>query len=40
MDKKYLKEETSIKEILAPYLKNWKYFIATAVVMLVLLFFT
>lgn len=36
MDKKYLKEEVSIKEILAPYLKNWKYFIATVVVMFIL----
>jgi len=33
MDKKYLKEEISIKEILAPYLKNWKYFVGTVVVM-------
>lgn len=36
MDKKYIKEEVSIKEILAPYLKNWKYFITTVVVMLIL----
>jgi capsular exopolysaccharide synthesis family protein len=39
MDKKYLKEEVSIKEILAPYLKNWKYFIATVGMMFILAFF-
>jgi capsular exopolysaccharide synthesis family protein len=36
MDKKYLKEEFSIKEILAPYLKNWKYFIGTVILMVIL----
>jgi len=36
MDKKYLKEETSIKEIIAPYLKNWKYFIGAIVLMFIL----
>lgn len=36
MDKKYLKEETSIKEILAPYLKNWKYFVGSVLLMLIL----
>ncbi|WBV61541.1 polysaccharide biosynthesis tyrosine autokinase [Chryseobacterium camelliae] len=36
MDKKYLKEETSIKEIIAPYLKNWKYFVGSVVLMFIL----
>ncbi|WEK71704.1 MAG: polysaccharide biosynthesis tyrosine autokinase [Candidatus Chryseobacterium colombiense] len=39
MDKKYLKEETSIKEILAPYLKNWKYFVASVALMFILAVF-
>lgn len=35
MDNK-LKEEISIKEIIAPYLKNWKYFVVSVVLMLIL----
>lgn len=35
MDNK-LKEEISIKEIVAPYLKNWKYFVGSVVLMFIL----
>lgn len=35
MDNK-LKEETSIKEIIAPYLKNWKYFVGSGILMFIL----
>lgn len=31
-----LKEETNLKEILAPYIKGWKYFVGTVLLMLVL----
>lgn len=33
---KMLKEETSLKEILAPYIKGWKYFVGATLLMLVL----
>ncbi|MNU19440.1 Tyrosine-protein kinase ptk [compost metagenome] len=36
MDKKYLKEETEVREIIAPYIKNWKYFVGITFLMLVL----
>jgi len=36
MDKKYLKEETNVKELIAPYLKNWKYFVGSVLLMLIL----
>ncbi|WP_265427126.1 GumC family protein [Chryseobacterium sp. YIM B08800] len=36
MDKKYLKEETEVKEIIAPYIKNWKYFVGITFLMLIL----
>ncbi len=39
MDKKYLKEEVSIKEILAPYVKNWKYFFISVILMFILAVF-
>ncbi len=36
MDKKYLKEETNVKELIAPYLKNWKYFVGSGILMFIL----
>ncbi|MFC7347710.1 GumC family protein [Chryseobacterium zhengzhouense] len=36
MDKKYIKEETQVKEIVAPYIKNWKYFLSTTFLILIL----
>lgn len=36
MDKNYLKEETNVKELIAPYLKNWKYFVGSGILMLIL----